>query len=359
MVSASVSTDTLYPLADAFVRSFAPNKNYGAEDTLAIRSVSTNASRYWSYLRFDGAAIETQVGGGELDSAHLQLTIKELGGWGTAGGWLDIHRVPASWAPGGWTEYGVTWNCPLETDTTDAGLDCPAGVWDTTGFGGMTPTDQVLIKNSTTGVVTFDVTADVAAFLADTANHGWVLTKPSNNNNQKIILRSRERPEKPRLVLYVSADTSYRLGRLIESSVAATLSHPDTLLAPGTVVSYSIAAAPNHENVQVTVDGQLVPATGTIVMSQPHTLVASADRIVAVPVVDQPLVQSTRNVLLSADPVTAFKAYLDDVMTLVESTTPEDAEARLDAIHFLAYDPFRIRRRSGLSTVRWAARCSP
>lgn len=333
------SSLALFPVADAFVRSLAPNKNYGTEDTLAIRSSTGSSTRFASYLRFDEAAISAQVGSGQLDSAHLQLQIRELGGWGAAGGLLDIHRVRESWAPGGWTETGVTWSCPQETNTANAGLDCPGGIWDTTGFGALTPTDQVLIKNSTIGLVTFDVTADVRAFLADTANHGWYLTKGSNANSQRIVFRSRERPEKPRLVLYMGQDSSFRLSSIVEPGVQMSLSVSDTLLAPGTVVTYSFTPTSGYQNVQVTLDDHNVPANGTITMSQDRVLIASVDRIVSVSPADQGLVQSARAVLLSSDPVLAYQSYLDQVRTVVGGTSPEDADDRLDAIHFLAYDP--------------------
>lgn len=204
----------------------------------------------------------------------------------------------------------------------------------------MAPTDQVLLTNDTRNWISFDVTVDVQGWLTDTTNLGWHIAKQNNNNNERIVFWSRESSQhRPRLVLFVSQDSSFRLARIIEPSVQGSISHPDTLLGAGTVVSYSFGAAAGHQNVQVTLDGQVIPANGTITMSQAHTLVASADRIVTVSAGDQALVQSARAVLLSSDPVTAFQDYLDEVETLVAGTSPQDAAARLDAIHFLAYDP--------------------
>ena len=119
---------------------------------------------------------------------------------------LNAYRIPSSWAPGGWTETGITANCPHDTNTANAALNCPGGVWDTTGFGAMTPTDQVLLNNDTRGWITFDVTADMAAFLEDTANHGWYVVKQNNNNNERIVFWSRESVQNPRLVLFVTHD---------------------------------------------------------------------------------------------------------------------------------------------------------
>lgn len=333
------TSDTLEAAADAHIRSIVPNINYGAADSITIRTFTGSSSRFTGYVRFDQAAIESRVGIGQLDSARLEFYLKAGGGWPAAGDWLNAYRIPNSWAPNGWTEGGITSNCPNDTNTSNSALDCPGGVWDTTGFGAMLPSDQVLLKNETRNWISFDVTDDVNAWLAGTANRGWHIAKQNSNTNARIVLWSREGTYKPRLVLYASQDTSFRLARIIEPSVQASLSHPDTLLAAGTVVSYNISVAAGHQNVQVTVDGQVVPASGTITMAQAHTLVASADRIVTVSGADQALVQSARSVLLSSNPVTAFQAYLDDVATLVASTSPRDAAARLDAIHFLAYDP--------------------
>jgi hypothetical protein len=75
-----VSTDTLTASADAFARSQAPDKNYGAHDSLVVRSFSGNTHLNTASVRFDQAAIEARVGSGHLDSARLQLKIKQVFG---------------------------------------------------------------------------------------------------------------------------------------------------------------------------------------------------------------------------------------------------------------------------------------
>jgi hypothetical protein len=50
-------------------------------------------------------------------------------------------------------------------------------------------------------------------------------------------------------------------------------------------------------------------------------------------------VQGARAVLLSSNPALAYQSHLNQVRALIASTSAEDAEARLDAIYFLAYDP--------------------
>lgn len=48
-----------------------------------------------------------------------------------------------------------------------------------------------------TGVVEFDVTADVAAFLAGAPNEGWVLGKTNEERQGRIVLLSRENAPPP------------------------------------------------------------------------------------------------------------------------------------------------------------------
>lgn len=206
IASSSTSSDTLQPAADAHTKSLAPNKNFGAADSLTVRSFTSSSSRFSVYVRFDQAALESRIGTGQLDSAHLQFYLRDGGGWPAAGDWLNAYRIPNSWAPGGWTEAGITANCPNEISPANATLDCPGGVWDTTGLGAMTPTDQVLLNNDTREWITFDVSTDIAGYMAGTVNHGWYVAKQSNSNNERIVFWSREASLGPRLILFVTHD---------------------------------------------------------------------------------------------------------------------------------------------------------
>lgn len=199
--------DTLEPNADAHIRAFMPNTNYGSADSLTIRTFTTNSNVFAAYIKFDLAAIQAQVGSGQLDSAKLELMRRGAGSWPAAGDYINVWRIPASWAPGGWAEPNITFNCPHDTNPANNGLNCPGGVWDTTGFGALAPTDQVLMKNSTTGWASWDVTADIEAWIAGTANHGWYIAKHNPNTNARIVFWSREGTYKPHLILYVSDDS--------------------------------------------------------------------------------------------------------------------------------------------------------
>jgi hypothetical protein len=125
-------TDTLEPIADAHIKSLAPNLNYGVGDSLTVRSFSSSSSRFTVYVRFDQAAIVAQIGTGQLDSAKLEFYLRDGGGWPSGGDYINAYRIPNSWAPNGWTELGVTANCPNDTNTGNSALNCPGGVWDTT-----------------------------------------------------------------------------------------------------------------------------------------------------------------------------------------------------------------------------------
>lgn len=199
-----VTADTLEPVADAHIKSFAPNNNYGAADSLVIRAFSASNSRFSAYINFNVAAIEAALGTGQLDSAKLELYLWDSGSWPSGGGYIDAYRIPNSWAPNGWTENGITANCPNDTNTSNSALNCPGGLWDTTGFGAMTATDQVLVTNPLRGWVSFDVAADVSAWLGGAANHGWHIARENATTNGRAVFWSREGTYKPHLILYMS-----------------------------------------------------------------------------------------------------------------------------------------------------------
>jgi hypothetical protein len=337
------TTDTLEASADAHTRSAAPNLNYGTADSLTVRSFSNNpTNRFATYVKFDLAAIEAQIGSGTLDSAKLEFYLKAGGGWPTGGDYINAYRIPNSWAPNGWTEAGITTNCPNDTNTGNAQLNCPGGVWDTTGFGLITPTDQVMLDNDTRNWITFDVTADVNAWVNGTANHGWHIAKQNNNNNQRIVFWSREGTYKPRLILYTSSSQPpilYTLSTVRFPGVSGSPNAGEHSYAPGAIVNYNFTAAAGYNNVGVLIDGIVAPASGSITMSTSHILIASADSVVTVSSGDQALVQSARAVLTSSNPVNAYQSYLEDLRDAFESVDASATAERLSAIEFLAENP--------------------
>lgn len=69
-------------------------------------------------------------------------------------------------------------------------------------------TASVLITNGLLGTVSFEVTADVQAFLAGAAaNHGWIVKKDLEGQPGEVHVGSRESGEGPRLVLAVDGSS--------------------------------------------------------------------------------------------------------------------------------------------------------
>jgi hypothetical protein len=69
-------------------------------------------------------------------------------------------------------------------------------------------TDSFGVTNGQTGKISFNVTADVQMFLADTANFGWVVKPKNDAATGDVRLLSRETVSSPTLVLIVDVDTS-------------------------------------------------------------------------------------------------------------------------------------------------------
>lgn len=169
-------------VADAYVRAGAPNQNQGAEGLLRVRQSGRNRA----LVRFDGAALLAALGEGTLHSASLELTIADNGdNWGASGRPVDAHRLTAAW-----TEGGVTWNCPDDVVPGNAQANCPAP-WAGGSFAAA-PTASALHTNGQGGTVSYDVTADVAAFLAGTPDHGWLLKLADEGRSGRVEYAARE-----------------------------------------------------------------------------------------------------------------------------------------------------------------------
>ncbi len=132
-----------------------------------------------------------------------------------------------------------------------------------------------------------------------------------------------------------------RLTLFLEPGVIATPAGLDTTYAVGATVSYSFAPAPGHTHVLVSLDDNLVPASGRVVMSKHHLLWAAADVDVTLPPPGDPLVAELRGLLTAADPVAAYQQVLDDVWALTGAVGPDEASRRVKLAELVAYDPIR------------------
>ena len=204
-VLASVVIDSsLTPAADAYLQAGSgANANFGSDTVLQVM-----AGPQRTLVRFDQTQIATAIGADSLVSATLQLTIVSIGNW-DGSGTLSLHRMARSW-----TEGGATWNCSIDTNPANQSADCnEAGQWPMGSPGAGDPylssaTSSITVTNNQTGVVQFDVTADVRAFLAGTTNNGWLIKKDDGYEGFARF-RSKETSAKPRLMLnLLQGDTS-------------------------------------------------------------------------------------------------------------------------------------------------------
>ncbi len=197
----------LAPSADTYIRQGSPNQNQGAEVILRLQSSGKNRA----LLRWDQAALVQAVAGGTVTSARLQLTISNLGdNWSTAGRTIELHRMTQAW-----TELGATWNCATDSVPGNSKPDCTgATAWDmdhSAAYPFVAETSATArLRNGQTGVVSFDVTADVLAWLSGQPNDGWVLKKTVEGDPGMVDFGSRESGTAPRLVLTVAATDTGR-----------------------------------------------------------------------------------------------------------------------------------------------------
>src|SRR5437016_6156020 len=78
----------------------------------------------------------------------------------------------------------------------------------------------------------------------------------------------------------------------------------------GAAVPYAFRVDSGYASLQVVLDSKLAPATGSIAMTQDHTLMASADRQVSLPPASDPLVQQMSGLLTATDPVATYRSLL-------------------------------------------------
>ncbi len=238
---------TVPVVADATIEESSPNKSFGAQPTLVLKEGGDRV-----LVRFDPAAIAAAVGSASLASATLRLYIgSNNSNWGPTGRTVDVYRLDAAWS-----ETGVTWNCPIDSEPGNAQPDCG------TQWSGGTiedeATDTIVVTNTTQGWAQFDVTADVLAFLAGTVNDGWLLEKTDEGQAGRVDLVSREGTPglAPQLVL-VSQSTTYDT---VPPLLAITAPNQPVLVntpSPAIAVTYSDAGSGvDTPTLHILLDGQ-------------------------------------------------------------------------------------------------------
>ncbi len=187
--------------------------SYGGAPFIRMQSSGSNRG----LVRFDQSALQATVGDGTLVSATLRFTITDNGNnWGASGRTVDVHRMLADWAEGTGTETnrgsgpGATWNCAVDSQISNQAKNCAGNTeWEMGQPNNLSvhPWASVasasqLITNAQTGVVEYDVTADVTDFMNGTfSNYGWLVKKTNESQNGQVSFGSRESATPPQLVV--------------------------------------------------------------------------------------------------------------------------------------------------------------
>ena len=191
---------------DSFVQRLAANSNEGKSPNLPVMDGTNRA-----LIGFQETDIVQAATGKTLQNAKLRLFITNNGNnWGTNGRTIEAHKLLDDWTEGnGWnlgnnirgTGSGVTWKCAIDGNVTNFKPDCVTK-WNGGNFD-PSISSSLLVNNTSSGWIEFDVTPDVNAFLLGTAtNHGWIIKKTDETTLGLVIFASREAASnQPQLVL--------------------------------------------------------------------------------------------------------------------------------------------------------------
>lgn len=220
MVAAAVTAPPVQATHDTTLRSTVPYGNDGTGTSLGVSAASV-ANLERTLLRFDTADMTAAVSGQSLHKATVTLTISS---WQVEwlGGQIEILPMVQPWdegtglgtffSPG----HGPSWVCADDQNTSLWGNlwnDCVGDDW------AMLPTDPGTMPFATTATdiapvftgglatVEFDVTSDVALFLAGAANHGWMLRGTNSFTSGELVqFASSESATPPLLTIEYGAD---------------------------------------------------------------------------------------------------------------------------------------------------------
>ena len=206
-------TSSFIAQADTHVRSGQDDRNYGAVPFLRAQSAGDNRG----LVRFDQAALESAIGDSTILSATLRFTITDNGNnWGSLGRTIDVHRMLFDWTEGTGTETdrgsgsGATWSCADDSQIANQAKNCGGSTeWEmgqpnnplVHPWAALASASQ-LIMNGQTGVVEYDVTADVADFIdGSSENYGWLVKKTNESQSGQVSFGSKESAAVPQLII--------------------------------------------------------------------------------------------------------------------------------------------------------------
>jgi hypothetical protein len=202
--SASLTT-VLLPQADATLYAWLPHYNEGATNTLRVQAFGDSRA----LIKFDQAQIQQFIRKEQKFTATLQLTITDNGNnWGRKGVLFAIQRLTKNWIEGnGKKGTGATWHCAIDSNIANFSDDCKGTASWSMDNKKQYPfvsslTNTFTIQNNQSGIVKFDVTNDIKAFLKGTQqNYGWVVKKMDEDHIGRIVFGSRESSHAPNLTI--------------------------------------------------------------------------------------------------------------------------------------------------------------
>jgi hypothetical protein len=148
--------------SDSMVQQDVSGSNFGTQPTMDVQSRSTNKNRR-SYVKFDLTKCTPNIAStASVKVATLRLATSALASSCRTD---DVYRVT-----GTWTETGITWaNQPATAGTATSSVNV-----------GTAP----CANSITSAYVNWDVTSDVAAFVAATGtNFGWMVRDRTENSS--------------------------------------------------------------------------------------------------------------------------------------------------------------------------------
>ena len=250
--TAYAATTTLNPVADTYVRSIAANQNQGSETKLSL----TDLGNHRSLVRFDQAQIVAAAAGAPIASAKLRLRITANGSnWGSTGRGVSAHRMTLAWV-----ETRATWNCPNDTNVSNSVPNCtPAWAMDNSAQWPFVsaPSSVATIKDGQTGIVEWDVTADVQAFINNPAqNLGWLIKKADETKTGRVDFGSRESSQTPQLVIQPGTPPPSPTPIVYDTYIREGMANS----AAGSEVSMYVRDLSNHRSL-VAFDQQVLAST--------------------------------------------------------------------------------------------------